>query len=576
MKISKLWWGGIIGAFCVFVYAPLSLFAAEPTTQSTAELDWPDADALLREAARTSIAIEPKRAEAVVKKQVAIGLARQGKSEEMFAFLDKYPDAYSDFWEAVGEDAHRRNEFQSLAKFLRYVPSGTSSDWYGWNNIIGRMLTLGRDEEAEALIKQFAREDKSVSGFRENERDYWLKQMESQRKVYTLLKRDKDGSLSPDVMRTAFRRTEEGGRHYRDEMPFVVFAIDNRMPNALPEAVRLVHEGKDDDAKELFDKILADIPEKLSPPSGAIGPASMVCGIAALQIELGRPEWARETLKKAQACHKGTDIIKNRAYPVLALADVLIRLGDLKEAREFLEKETAYDGKRRVMGTTDPLELCHLTVVLAKNGDREGAAEILRKLMPVVDTIDHPGILQRHLREVFAAAAAVDENELLPELLQHAHKAVLSRKKFNRESEVLGEIARAQVMAGQFDDARKTLALDEGWTGYSITPATDEMIARKRYDDARAVVVSDHESLFKVPVLRKIARAQFADGDKAGAIATWRQAIDSARNDSNGNLLMPQKFMVDLAMDIRERQALPDAKPAMEIVAEIFSASKKE
>jgi len=281
MKTSRFRWGGLVA---ILVCVALPLLADEPASKPASqpvavrEIDRPDVDVLLlQEAAREAVAAQDRyaktrlpnfgnpnwhlEAEMRITHQIALSLARQGQFKEMFAYFDKfkwqedrtgYPTyMYKDFWDPVGEDAFRRNDFRTLAKFLPYVPRGVSHSVYNWDNIITRCLELGRDEEVETWGREFAKQDKEK---------FALSHLDSRRKAYALLKREKGGTLSPGVLRTAFRLFDEYNWNYdRLEMPLAVYALCfnsyrrmSVLDEKLPEAVRLTREGKNDQAKALY------------------------------------------------------------------------------------------------------------------------------------------------------------------------------------------------------------------------------------------------------------------------------------------------------------------------------------
>jgi hypothetical protein len=124
----------------------------------------------------------------------------------------------------------------------------------------------------------------------------------------------------------------------------------------------------------------------------------VICGIAAIQIELGKPDWAKETLRKAEACYaknhddfnqKDDDKQNQRYYPVSALADIMIALGELDAARKLIEKDMPLGADRK-----SPLVHCYFAVVLAKSGDKTGAVDMLRGVMTAAEALEETSLYE--------------------------------------------------------------------------------------------------------------------------------------------------------------------------------------
>jgi len=570
----------------------LPLLADEPAAaKSVLEVDRPGADVLLlQEAARKAVAFQRGNADQAWAKsdpdwhsvaerrithQIALCLAQRGQFADMFAYFNKFNGLnrhgqplyeYRDFWDLVGEDAFARNDFQSLAKFLPFVPKNVSRSQYVWSDIITRCLELGRDEEAEIWIRVFTKQDKEQAS---------LANLNARRQAYASFEREKDGTLASDALALARIVVE-------------TFAYEP-VPDKLGEAVRLTRQGKDDQAKALFDNMLADIPDAPSfRSSGSSGNAPKVCGIATLLIELGRPEWAREALKKAQACDEAYfkdfglgPTYHRHAYSLGCIADVKLKLGDTNGARELIEK--AYTLRHR-----SPTH-CELAVKLAAAGDRAGAVDVLRNVMSGVDGIDHDVTRADALRSLFDATVKIGEDELFQEFVEHVltmaeRLAEQSERKGGdwrldwRRDDLLHLIVKAQILAGRVDDADGMMNRfhKRGFGSENSAVALAEaLVLKKRYKDARVIVdarisngSSHGDENINVRLLRTIARAQCLDGDKSAASETLQAALDAARAATHANNIAA------VAMDLREQKGPSDDRSAMDIVKDMFPSTK--
>ena len=540
-----------------------------------AEGDWPDADAMFRDATRRALECMPhpqhgESVESVLKRQIAKRLAERGQFDFMFGYLAKYQGtdkekgqsehAYSDFVPIVGKDAFERGEFADLVNVLSFVPGNTSYGKYNCETICTALLRENRFDEAEKVSQKLARTRGNISP---NEL------LPHQKKLYAVFPTDEKGRPAPKLYTIFTQSTEYHQTHYSGQPLAGSIFYGHTIPDQVWEAVDLLKEKKEDEAKALFDQAVEQLSEpKMLWMSGMICNTHSICGVAAFQIELGREDWAGETLRKAEACYEKSFVDSSRRfYPVYALANIMVALGKVDAARKLIEKDIPLHAD---LGT--PLTHCDFAVALAESGDQAGAAEMLRNVMSFAEPVDHSLVLRTFLTGLFKASERVGDKDLCREFIDRAVRMAEKHESWGTRNDILGPTVLAQCWLEDFDGARKNLEKMVRWDHDPyFSTFVDSLIKLKRYDTIESFLREvEKDGRQRVFAWRAIALAKYKDGDKAGALHAVKAAVDSARNDPNGYTLGTPVLLVDIAMDLKYSFSEQPGRSPVESVDEIL------
>jgi pentatricopeptide repeat protein len=540
------------------------------TGLSASEPDFPDADELLREATRTFLEISPRGIERtvvpVLQQRIAERLAERGEFDPMFAIISERN--FSSFMSVVRRHAFEQNEFTDLIKVLQLPYAERFSLTGTYRTILTSLIRNDRIDEAEQFYGKLPERDQRQIG---DFSDFQTRQ----KRLYALFQEDEQGQPVPKLQ-TVFPQSGRFLQHSHGDGPLVdTIFYGHRIPDQVWEAVDLFKANKEDEAKALFDQIVASFSEPLQGwHSGMIGRTHLICGVAAIQIELGRPDWARETFRKAEAYYEKDErsfvvMTRRQFYPVKALASIMIALGKIDAARKLIERDIPLQND---LGS--PLVHCDLAVVLARSGDKAGAAEVLRNVMTVAETIDNHGALGVFLRGLAETTMRIGDKELCREFIVWAVRMPENfdgDNQWSERSDILGAAVLTQCRLKDFDGARENL---EKMVLFQYEPHfstfVDSLIKLKKYDILELFLrekrVGDGRHF--VPAWRAIALSKFADGDKAGAVEAIKSAIHSAKNDGSGYRYGVPTLLVDIAMDLKYSMSDEPGRPSMEIINE--------
>jgi len=532
-----------------------------------AKLDFPDADALLCEATRSFLEIVPNQIEGtvvpVLQQRIAKHLAEQGQYNLMFAIISERN--FSEFMSIVRKQAFERDDFNDYIKVLQlpYAERYSLTDTY--RTILTALINDDRIGEAEKFYGELPERDQRLIG---SFADFQARQ----KRLYTIFPKDENGQISPKLL-SAF--PQFGAFHYRN-MPLAdaIFYYSHNVPDQVWEAIGLFNESKPDEAKVLFDQAVAKLSEHSGiRAGGSIGNTHIICGVAAIQIELGKPDWAKETLHKAVTFYKqkeqGHYWNQHQHYPVKALVNIMVALGEIDAIRKLIDSAPPL----RVHSDSSSL-FCDIAVILAKNGDKTGAADVLRKVMTVAEAVDHPVVLREVVNSLAEAASRIGDKELCREFIDRALR--LAEKfdgdnQWSERSDIRGAIVLAQCGIEDFDGAGKNLkemVLFQYEPHFSTF--VDTLITLKKYDVLEPFLREKEagDGRHFVPAWRAIALAKFADGDQAGAVEAIKAAIYSAKNDGSGYTYGVPTLLVDIAMDLKYLMSDEPGRASMESINE--------
>ena len=571
MKTTLFSRGCCIGV--LLVLASLSPDASEP--------DWPDADALLREAARIYWEITPGNETPIFQQRIALRFAERGEFGPMFEYLEKYQGtdknkgqsehAYSDFVPIVGQNAFEHAEFGNLIKVLRFVPNNVLFDRYNRQAILAFLFRENRFDDAEKLLDKLTHDLDYYKSF--SPAQYFA----DQQRLYAVFQKDEQGHPVPKLQ-TAFVQhrdyhlTTYSGRPLAEAIFF-----SHTIPDQVWEAVDHFKDNKEDEAKTLFD----DAVEKLAEPpkgwfSGMIGNTNSICGVAAFQLELGRVDWAKETLRKAEDYYDQYEreftVATNRQfYPVTALADIMIVLGETDAARALIEQDIPLHND-----LSSPLIHCDLAVAMAKNGDQAGAIEILHNVMKVAETLDHPVTIRTFMNGLYEATQRIGDKEICRQFIEWAIQMAAKYEGDDRSwsiiNDILGPAVQAQCWIEDFDGARQNLEKMLLWVHdpYFRT-YVKTLVALKKYDLLESFLREvDVDARLEVFAWLEIAQSKFEDGDKVGASEAINAAMDCAKYNHSGYTYGSTVLLVDIAMDLKYSKYDSSGRPPFEIIDETF------
>jgi tetratricopeptide (TPR) repeat protein len=562
MKKYSVYVGCLTG---VFVFFFLPLFASEP--------DFPDADTIFRDATRIALERNPSIpiTKQILKSRIAKRLAERGQFEFMFDYLAKYQGtdknkgqdehAYSAFVPIVGKNAFEQGKFMNLAKVLRFVPSNTYYDGYHWSKILNVLVRENRFDEAENILQEIETLPRSDSA-----RQY----LSHLKRLYAIFEKDEKGLPVPKLQTVFSQFVDYHQTNYGDKPLLETIFYGHTIPDQVWKAVDLFKEGKEYEAKALFDQAV----EKLSEMptfwmSGMIGNTHEICGVAAFQIELGKKDWAKETLRKAEMFYGKSNFFDNgrRFYPVNALVNIMVALGEMDAARTLIEKNMPL---RDDLGT--PLIYCDFAGALAKSGDQTGAAEVLRNVMKVAETLDHSGVLHTFLTGLFKAVKRIGDKDLCREFIDRTVQMAEKQKSWDTRNEILGPTVLAQCWLQDFDGARNNLEKMVRWEfDPYFSTFVDSLISLKKYNELESFLREiEKDGRNRVLAWRAIARSKYRDVNKVGALEAINAAIHSAKNDPNGYDLGTPVALIDIAMDIKYSFSEQPGRFTAESVEEIF------
>ncbi|HBT77476.1 MAG TPA: hypothetical protein DEB39_11285 [Planctomycetaceae bacterium] len=334
----------------------------------------------------------------------------------------------------------------------------------------------------------------------------------------------------------------------------------------LVDAIRLTKEKKDDEAKTLFDKIVGDDPFQGAYKSGARTEGERICGIAVVQFELGRSDWAAETLARITPPKDDGGDGDGDLFPVFqdqirlgrAIADVQVLLGDPDGAEKTL--------RRYFKLKDDPPGVC--TVVwgefarhLAMVGKQEKAVEILSMILDHVKSIEHHFALSDTIHIVLLAAHELKADEPAKTVFDETKKTIFDRAaryvamRNNRMyADAYLAVVKAYARERMFTEALRfaghdSLSYKQGEAFGLLIDAAYEAGAIDVLKQIRSNAGNDLTS--RVLVARYVARLAFEAGDMEEAQREIELAVALTKNVHFHRFLEQHASMLDIAGDIR-------------------------
>jgi hypothetical protein len=562
----------------------LGLLTIMTLSLSAADSTLPYADALLREATQSFLVIVPLGIENTVEpiflKQIALRLAEQGKFELFFEHLEKYKEpiketdkeqpefppfrsapshyAFLEFVPIVKKHAFEKAEFTELVKLLHYAPRDSTYRKDTYKEILTFLYRENRTDDAEKFYWELSQEDQKLLGD--------LAELKPQKlRIHDIYQKDEKGQPAPKLYTIFTQFADYHQSHIRDRSLAVFHGRE--VSDEVWEAVDMVNAKRENEAKALFDKAIEKLEPRRIMMSGTIGSTNSMCQIAAFQIELGKPDWAKETLAKAVAYYEAHE--RNRTnnrsfYATSALTDIMVALGDMKAARTLIETdEPLHDD----LGS--PLIHCDLAVAFAKNGDKASATEMLRNVMTVAETLNRP---ETYLQGLFKAVKRIDDKELCREFIDRTNRiaekfADEEAHGWSKRRDILIMIVQAQCGIEDFDGAKKII--DK--VGYGGETYVKALMTLEKFDLLEPFLrEAKIDGAVSVETWRAIAQTKFKDGNQAGAVAAIKSAIHSAKRDRNGYTYGVPVLIVDIALDIKYLYSEQPGRAPMECVNETF------
>jgi hypothetical protein len=206
---------------------------------------------------------------------------------------------------------------------------------------------------------------------------------------------------------------------------------------------------------------------------------------------------------------------------------------------------------------------CDLAVVLAKSGNKAGAAEVLRNIMKHTVESINPDHWEDPMRGLAKAVMRISDKELCREFIDWASKLAKGRS-------VFGPVVLVQCHLEDFAGARENLP-KAPFMGREFNTYVETLIKLKKYDILESYLREvEKDGRYRVPAWCAIARAKHKDGDKAGAVEAIKAAIHSAKNDPNGYTYGEPVMLIDIALDIKYSMSEQPGRAPMESVNEVI------
>lgn len=352
----------------------------------------------------------------------------------------------------------------------------------------------------------------------------------------------------------------------------------------------LMGEGKDAEAKLIFDEIVAKIPNEGVPNNwGAVNQGTHLCGMAMLAIELGKPDWAQELYPKIVIPPCDNSMQQYALNLRMDIAEIQIALGEPQKGWKTLEG--ICDGEPSMSLRPDGIEIsivlaqvpfCDIAVAIAQSDDREGAAAILRKIVDDIDEIEHPSYYEDAARGALKAAEKIGDAPLCKEIIASVFDSVSREypKNWSLKSKIAAACVVAECALGDIDAAKKIVRENEMafQTNEVVFAVVDALILQKRYDEAAAFPDQESEcemklvnanphadfaiSSFQNPhrtasVACRVASAQFADGNRESALQTLKKAASQIRKMNHP---YPKEYVAGFADIAIELEAINKQK----------------
>ena len=540
-----------MACFAVISFLMTGLSASEP--------GFPDADALLREATELVLQSRPGTAEIEIKHRILSDKLEHGDYVAALEYVESFSterrekaDVSVFFDQKVLPAILDSFDIDLYKRYLKLV--SVNGSYRDCNKIVQHCFAHGRlMDESLQLLQELTENQHGHNSILAKE----LSNTALARECSTI---EADGSVTLTAQRTAFR-LYSGYNSGRGEERFLVAKwlwVHASHQEKVYEAIRLTKAGEDEKAKTLFTEIFNAIPNRGTPDLwGTQNPSDILCAIALIQIELGKPDWAKELIPKIVIPPRDMSMQQYALGLRLKIADLQLMLSDPAAARKTIEEL----GKPIV-----PLVWCDLAIALAKHGDKQGAKELLEKVCDALETETHPVVVERNAEGLFDAVLEMDDPELIQLAIDRALKASETHNAFDKPKEEIKRVVlKVLCRLQRLDEARELLPTIER-NYQSRRDYIDALIAAKRYDEAENYVesVRDGGTLF-VETMRKTAQAKFTDGDKEGAIAALRKAYGLATTSAQ---LRYTDF--DTVLDIKKFEGTEHS--SWEIVEEVFQS----
>ncbi|MDR1290309.1 MAG: hypothetical protein LBK06_03820 [Planctomycetaceae bacterium] len=332
----------------------------------------------------------------------------------------------------------------------------------------------------------------------------------------------------------------------------------------LVDAIRKTKEKKNDEAKKLFDKVVEDNPYKDHYSSGARTEGERLCGIAAIQFELGHSDWAAETLSKIDRLdfHFGNNEYKDPDGEIIhfvpnyqirlghAIADVQLLLGDLDGMEKTLQ--------RYFKLTDNPMFVCtkawgNFAQHLATIGKQKEAVVILNRILDLVKSIEPPQGLSEAVNAVLLAAHELKDDETKKKIFERAKRYVAMRN--NRTyNETYLAVVEGYICEKKFVDALRFMGHDNLYVNQqkAFIMIIEAVFQAGLIDDLKRIQDNTGNDLTpRVLVARRIARLAYDAGNMEEAKREIELAIALTRNINFHRMFDSHQYMLDIAEDLR-------------------------
>ncbi|MDR1895161.1 MAG: hypothetical protein LBR10_00025 [Prevotellaceae bacterium] len=546
--------------------------------------DWYDADELIRTACKKSLEIYPSGAEQAIKSQIAARLAATKNLQEIMEYAKTNPTVLKQIqWDSrrvLLYEALKKKDFEFLKHLVLSVDPYNQYDLC--EEIAEHCVANGYPEEGKKFIEQL----------KENKHGHKsIAMMEYNALVFASFcaKKDEHGKVSTKTLQNAFHFTAQ----YNDRLHRFLIAelfwgysgSGNKSDvfEQLREAVRLTRNGEDAKAKKLFETIFNSIPNRGFPDvGGAVNPAQYLCGIAAVQIEIGKPEWAKELLPKIVIPERDNFMQQYAIGLCHNIANIQIALGDIQAARKTIE------------GIGEPIFppiWCDLAVILAKHGDKKGCNEIVDKIIESFGKEDHGRRLETNLKIFQDVLAEINDADLsrrqidrILNITKYFKDKSSPDRSFTHDQSSTRSFIETVAMnlmlhEKRFEDAHRllTTGIDIRKWGNGNEEYVSALIVAQKYNEAEKFLYELPSSKLQCEMMCKIARLQHEAGKDEDAAATLQKGIEFAitREFCFGGILDKQHVLIDIAMDIKEYRNVKSERPAMKIADEVFQWHRK-
>ena len=327
-----------------------------------------------------------------------------------------------------------------------------------------------------------------------------------------------DGSVSQTAQRSVFRKFH----HYNGRRERFLVAkwlwVSSSQREKLLEAIKSTKAGEDEKARILFDEVFHAIPNRGVPDTwGAYNPSDALCAIALIQIELGKPDWARELIPKIVIPERDDSMQQYALSFRMKIADLQFMLGETAAARKTIE-DLGNPVVPRVWGD--------LAVALFERDDADGAREVLEAVLNHLEKGEYAR--EQDIDALLEACIDIDDKEMIDNTIERVLKVAEPETNHYR-NEFKKSILNALIRLHRFDEA-KELSKDK-WMSGAAKDIAGTLLEAKRYGEAEEYITTLRWGELQVDTMRAIAKARFDADDKDGACETINKALDFAYVD---------------------------------------------